>query len=405
MIVYKKSLCKKSISYSSYHTPLLINEDQLTTFMKILFILDLYKPHIGWVEILFENIISRLASEWNEIVILTSKYEKNLKKYEKRENIEIYRVGNNRYDFMFFSLLKWISLAKKSDLIHTSTYNSAIPAYFIWLFSRKKVILTVHEIFWQLWYRFMWWKGFFFKLFESLIFKFSFAKYICVSNYTKNSLRIYFWIPDNKLVTIYNGVDYDFWKNENFDEKYYWKIRKDLWIQNNYVWLFYWRPWISKWLELYIKSIPEILKSIPNLKALLIVPHSSNNPITKIENLIDDLQIRKNIVLIPWISHQELPNYILLSDFVIIPSLAEWFGFAVAEVSALWQKLITSDISAIPEVASWNVSFVQAWNMDDISQKIIDMKNWKYQKITKKYFSWEENIEKTLDVYKDLKSL
>gem|GEM_PF-4470935 len=55
----------------------------------------------------------------------------------------------------------------------------------------------------------------------------------------------------------------------------------------------------------------------------MIVPHSSNNPIIKIENLIDDLEIRDNIILIPGILNSLLPNYILLSDFVIIPSLVE----------------------------------------------------------------------------------
>ncbi|MDD4151410.1 MAG: hypothetical protein PHR68_02240 [Candidatus Gracilibacteria bacterium] len=90
--------------------------------MKILFILDLYKPHIGGVEILFENIISRLASAGNDIVILTSKFDKYLEKYEKNGNIEIYRVGNNRYDFMFYSIITGIKLARNCDIIHTTTY-------------------------------------------------------------------------------------------------------------------------------------------------------------------------------------------------------------------------------------------------------------------------------------------
>jgi len=370
--------------------------------MKILFILDLYKPHIWWVEILFENIISKITSKWNEVVILTSKYDKSIKKYEKNWNIEIYRVGNNRYDFMFYSILKWIKLAKKCDIIHSTTYNSAIPASIIWLISRKKVILTVHEIFGQLWYKFMWWKWFFFKLFESFIFKFPFEKYLCVSNYTKNSLRIHFWISDEKLLTVYNWIDYNFWNKNNFDKNYYSKIRNDLGLENNYVGLFYWRPWISKWLEFYIKSIPEIIKNIPDFKALLIVPHSFNNPIIKIEKLIDDLQIRNNIVLIPWISNKELPNYILLSDFVIIPSLVEWFGFAVAEVSALEKNIITTEVAAIPEVASWNVNFVEPWNISDIVKKVVEMKNWKYTIIPKRKFLWEDNIKKTLDIYNDV---
>ncbi|MDD5213802.1 MAG: glycosyltransferase family 4 protein [Candidatus Gracilibacteria bacterium] len=370
--------------------------------MKILFILDLYKPHIGGVEILFENIISRLASAGNDIVVLTSKYDKSLEKYEKNGNIEIYRVGNNRYDFMFYSIFTGIKLAKKCDIIHTTTYNSAIPASLIGMFSGKKVVLTVHEIFGQLWYKFMGFKGFFFKIFESLIFKFPYQKYICVSNYTKNSLRIHFGLDDSKLITIYNGIDYSFWNRDNFDIENFSQIRKDLGLENNYVGLFYGRPGISKGLEYYIKAIPEIVKKVPEFKALLIVPHSSNNPITKIENLIDDLKIRDNIVLIPAVSNLELPNYILVSDFVIIPSLVEGFGFAVAEVSALGQNLITTEVAAIPEVACGNVNFVEPGNISDIVKKVIDFKNGKCTKITKKEFRWEENIEKTLDVYKEI---
>lgn len=370
--------------------------------MKILFILDLYKPHIWWVEILFENIISRLEKEWNEIIILTSKYEKNLKTYEKNWNIEIYRVWNNRYDFMFFSIFKWIKLARKVDLIHTTTYNSAIPSSIIWIITWKKVILTVHEIFWQLWYKFMWWKWFFFKLFESFIFKFPFSKYICVSNYTKNSLRIHFWLNDDKLITIYNWIDYSFWNKENFSSNEYNKIRNDLGLEKSFVWLFYGRPWISKWLEFYIKSIPLIVEKIPDFKALLIVPHSLNNPITRIEKLISELKIENNIVLIPWISNLELPNYILLSDFIIIPSLVEWFWFAVAEVSALERNLITTEVSAIPEVASWNINFIEPWNIQNIVDSVLNFKNNKYIKINKREFNWSDNIEKTLKVYNEI---
>lgn len=367
--------------------------------MKILFILDLFKPHIWWVEILFENIIARLEEKWHEIIVLTSQYNKELEKYEKKWNVEIFRVWNNRYDFMFYSIFKWIHLAKQCDIIHTTTYNSAIPAALIWYFSRKKVVLTVHEIFWQLWYKFMWMKWFFFKIFESFIFKFPFEKIICVSNYTKNSLRVYFWLDDDKLITIYNGIDYDFWDKNNFNPSQYLTIRKELWIENNFVWLFYGRPGISKWLEFYIKAIPEIVKSTPDFKALLIVPHSSNNPIKKIENLIDNLNIRKNIILIPWVKNTQLPNYILASDFVIIPSLVEWFGFAVAEVSALDKNLITTQVAAIPEVASGKINYIESWNIQDIIKKVDDFKKWKFLSIPSKKFYWDENIEQTLAVY------
>lgn len=143
--------------------------------MKILFILDLYKPHVGGVEILFENVINGLQEQGHEIVVLTSRFRSDIPEYEKiSEHLEIYRVGHNRYDFMFYCLKRGIALAKQCDIIHTTTYNAAIPASIIARIVGKKVVLTVHEIFGKLWYRFMGWKGFFFKLFESLIFLFPF---------------------------------------------------------------------------------------------------------------------------------------------------------------------------------------------------------------------------------------
>ena len=371
--------------------------------MKILFILDLYAPHIWWVEILFENIITGLEKNGVHCIILTSRYDTKLASYEKiSENREIYRVGHNRYDFMFYSLFLGYKLAKISDIIHTTTYNSAIPASIIWLLSWKKVILTVHEIFGKLWYRFMGWKWFFFKLFENMIFLFPFEKYICVSDYTKNSLRVHFWVSDQKLLTIYNGIDYSFWKRENFSDIKVQEIRKALNIEHSFVGLFYGRAWVSKWLEYYIQAIPKIVSEVPNFKALLIVPHSSNNPITKINELIHHLNIEKHVILIPGVWNKELPYYILGSSFVIIPSLAEWFWFAVAEVSALNHPLITSQVAAIPEVASGKINFVEPWNIEDIITGVIKCKNNIYENIVKKEFTWEKNIDHTLQIYKKI---
>ncbi|MDR2190755.1 MAG: glycosyltransferase family 4 protein [Candidatus Peribacteria bacterium] len=196
--------------------------------MKILFVLDLFKPHIGGIEVLFDNLIERLLQQGHSVKVLTSKYMPTLPAYEKiSDTYEIYRVGHNRYDFMIFCLLQGIQLAKWADIIHTTTYNAAIPASIIGKISKKNVILTVHEIFGQLRYRFMGRKGFFYKCFESLIFLFPFDKFLCVSNYTKNNLRIYFGISDKKLITIYNGIDYTLWKREQFPEKEQKALRKE----------------------------------------------------------------------------------------------------------------------------------------------------------------------------------
>lgn len=371
--------------------------------MKILFILELFQPHIWWVEILFDNLIKWLISKWNSVTVLTSKFKKDLPSYEKiSDKLEIYRVWHNRYDFMFYCISKWIKLAKKCDIIHTTTYNAAIPASIISKITNKKIVITVHEIFGKLRYRFLWWKWFFFKLYESLIFKFNFDKFICVSNYTKNSLRIYCWLEDNKLITVYNWLDYDNRNLDNFKQEDIEKIIKKYNLKDNYIWLFFWRSWISKWLKYFIQAIPDIIKKIPKFKAILIVSESSNNKADYERKLINKLNIKNNIIRVPWVKYKELWNYILASDFVIVPSLVEWFGFSAAETCTLNKNLIVSNIASLPEVVSGKINFVEPANSEDISNKVVNFYNNKYQIIQKKEFLWSSNVNQTLDIYKEI---
>lgn len=356
-----------------------------------------------WVEILFSNLIWGLIAQGHTVKILTSRFDPSLSLYEKLDNgVEIYRVGHNRYDFMVYCLSKGVSLAHRADIIHTTTYNSAIPASIIGRIAHKKVVLTVHEIFGKLRYRFMWRKGFFFKLFESFIFKFHFDKYLCVSHYTKNNLRIYLWLSDAKLATVYLGIDYSHRNKESFNPSNISAIRKNHHIEENYVWLFFGRPGISKGLIYYVRALPEIINEIPSFKAVLIVSESPNNNADHVRAIISHHHLQDHIVWIPGVKYTELGKYILASDVVVVPSLVEWFGFCAAETCALWQQLVVSNVASLPEVVSGKINFVEPSNEKDIAQKIIDFYQGKYETIVEKKFYWKDNIEKTLEVYKDL---
>lgn len=187
------------------------------------------------------------------------------------EGIEVHRVGGNRFALMLRIPFAGYRLAKDADVIHTTTYTSAIPGCVLGLVSKKPVVLTVHEVFGKLWYRFMGAKGFFFKCFERAIFSFPFAKFLCVSNYTKNSLRLLFGLPDEKLATVYNGVDLDFWNASQVDAARVAEIRKELGIEDCPSALYFGRPGVSKGLEFVVGAIPAIASEIPNFKAVLIV--------------------------------------------------------------------------------------------------------------------------------------
>ena len=132
-------------------------------------------------------------------------------------------------------------------------------------------------------------------------------------------------------------------------------IREKYNLQKNYVWIFFGRPGISKWLIYFVKAIPEIIKKIPNFKAILNVSESVNNKADDVRKFIKENKLEDYIVRLWWVKYKELWNYILSADVAVVPSLVEWFGFAAAETCAIQQQLICSNAAALTEVVSYSM--------------------------------------------------
>ena len=101
--------------------------------------------------------------------------------------------------------------AKNYDLIQTTTYNAAIPSWFVSKILKKKCIITFHEYWGNLWKTLPFLKLYqriLYRIFEKSITKLHFTKFIAVSDYTKTSL-INAGIPAEKIIRIYNGLDYE----------------------------------------------------------------------------------------------------------------------------------------------------------------------------------------------------
>ena len=120
--------------------------------MKILFVLENYIPHIGGVEIVFKNLSEGLVRLGHDVSIVTHML-KGTKKFEKISGVKVYRINcfHSRYWFTFLSIPKVLKFAKKTDVIHTTTYNGALPARVASIFTRKPCIITIHEILGENW--------------------------------------------------------------------------------------------------------------------------------------------------------------------------------------------------------------------------------------------------------------
>ena len=374
---------------------------------EILFLLDYYSPHRWWIENVFEHLIDWLLEKWYKITLITSHFQNDLKEYEKAWNLTIHRVWKWRKWFFFKWFIKACRVLRKNKnikIIHSSSYTSTIPASILAKLFHKKSVATIHEIFGKLWKELKpRYSRRIFELFERLMIKFPHDIYHCVSLYTLNSLRVKWWISDKKLHLIYNGVDNDFWdmkkvKKSEIDER-----KNKYWWNDSYLISYYGHAGKTKWIDLLVEAIPQILKENPDAKLLFnIIPSKRSRYIVERINAISkQIWAENRIQIFRGFSKEDLRIFVACADIIIAPSLAEWFGSVHSEACAMWKNLITSNLAAVPEVVSGNVILMSPPSSTWICESIQRIRNWNFEKIPEKSFSWDYMINQVENLYHD----
>jgi len=333
--------------------------------MNFLFVLDFFTPSKWWVERVFENIIDGIKKD-NKIIVLTSRFSKKLPKYEKKWNVEIYRIWKNRFFFTFFASFLWLKLLKNIDIIHTSTYNSAYVTFFLSFWTKAKIILTSHEILWRNWYEFKWKiKWFFYKTIEDFIYKMWFY-YVFVSIHVKNIANVSCNLKNSSVIN--NWID---------EIKVNWDITKNkLWFKDtDIVWMFAWRPGWTKWLDFLLDNFQDIKKLNKNFKLLILLLEKNNQK--KIKNILEKIDGIDWIKILFEVDHHKVYEYMNIADIGIVPSRSEWFGYTALEFSSMWKTTILSNVWWIPEINFWDCHFFKVWDEKQFLNCFQNIFEWK----------------------------
>ena len=233
------------------------------------------------------------------------------------------------YWFTFLAIPQAISLSRTTDIIQTTTYNSAFPT---WLSSRlcgKKCVITVHEVIAEGWRSLMgmnWLMAWLHRFLEHII-TLPFNRYISVSAYTAGRIRRYGISPD-RIKVIYNGIDYTMFNPGKAGRE---QIRERLGLKDSLVYMSYGCPGISKGLEHLIRAIPLIAEEIPQSRLLMILGRQPADGYRKITGLIKSLGAEGRVTLLDPVPRDELPAYIAAADCIVVPSISEGFGFTAIE--------------------------------------------------------------------------
>ena len=111
------------------------------------------------------------------------------------------------------------------------------------------------------------------------------------------------------------------------------------------------------------------------------------------DNLEKELKIENNVIHTGIVTQDELVDLYNIADLFVFPSLYEGFGLPPLESLKCGTPAICANNSSIPEVCGELVDYFNAYNIDEIKDKIIKNINKKEKLDNKKIQEWLKKFD------------
>lgn len=229
-------------------------------------------------------------------------------------------------------------------------------------------------------------------------------KIITVSRFECTRIREALHLPEEQITAVYNGYNTHFHRIEKHDETI---IRK--YISREGFLFFLGNTDPKKNAARTLKAYSLYLKQSAVRRPLLIADLQ--------EEYIDQLLRQENISEIKsylrfpgYISNQDLATLYNAAFAFLYPSLRESFGIPMLEAMACGTPVITSNTSAMPEVAGDDAILIDPLNPQEIADALLRLENddkFYRQQVAYglervKRFSWKNTADEYVKIYKDI---
>lgn len=275
------------------------------------------------------------------------------------------------------------------SLIPSDTDLLWVPHYNIPVLYRGKMIVTVHDCFHLAMPEFVssWHKRFYAKaLFKAVAKKAQ--QIVCVSDFTRQELIRFTQVNQDKVHTIYNGVD-AFWSQPSKNQQRLYQKPYILYVGNV-------KP--HKNLRRLVEAFKQVAQQIP--QDLLIVGKKEGFITGDAAVAQLAIQMEDRIRFTGFVSNEDLKNYYHYADMLVFPSLYEGFGLPPLEArKAGCQRIIVSDIPVLHEVYGDRVSYFNPRNIGDMAEKIqSELVQSKEQEVIEPSFDWDRCTKQYMTV-------
>ncbi|WP_313188064.1 glycosyltransferase family 4 protein [Sphingobacterium siyangense] len=228
---------------------------------------------------------------------------------------------------------------------------------------------------------------------------------ITVSNFEKRNIEAAFPHLQRKIITVYNGVSSRFKSMDIPSESTFLKLEKGAF------WLLLGNTDPKKNLRNTLMAYAFYLER-SNYKKRLLLADLDHTYLEKLLKEFDLLAIKDFIVVEEYIAHDKLVEVYNGAFAFLYPSIRESFGLPLLEAMACGTPVVTSNTSAIPEVAGDNVVYTDPMDIKSIAAGMLKLEDEPqlYSSLVSKglarseAFSWQHTGKHTLAIYESVHS-
>lgn len=189
---------------------------------------------------------------------------------------------------------------------------------------------------------------------------------LTISKFSKHSIEKKYNCPPNKIKVTYLGTDNIF--NNPTNKQQSALIKKKYKLPNKYI--FYpANTWPHKNHITLIKAFSKYTEKFDN-KVCLILTGAPKQSQQKINDLIKELNLTRNIKHLGFINKTDLPHIYAQAKCLIFPSLFEGFGIPLVEAMKTNCPIICAKNTSIPEIAKDAALYFDPKDPNDICDKL-----------------------------------
>ena len=147
-------------------------------------------------------------------------------------------------------------------------------------------------------------------------------------------------------------------------------------------------------------------RELAGRQLVIVGPERDEQYAAELHALVNELGIADDVVFVGGVSLEETARFYQAADLLVYPSLNETFGLPILEAMACACPVVTSNVSAMPEIAGEAALLADPLDAASLARAIVDataagdgLRTLGLRRA--KQFTWGATAEATLNVYRE----